>query len=108
LRPDDTIITDLLGKANKPTAAVCWIAGTAYDLIANCKANEIRIPADLTIVAFDGHSTPQDAIWSLSAVRAPWAQVARTAVLLLDSVLKGESVPEQTILPLEFIPGSTS
>lgn len=108
LRPDDTIITDLLGRANKPTAAVCWIAGTAYDLIANCKAHEIRIPADLTIVAFDGHSTPQDAIWSLSAVRAPWAQVARTAVLLLDSVLKGESVPEQTILPLEFIPGSTS
>ena len=94
--------------AQRPTAAVCWITGNAYELYAHCRHYGVRVPDDLAIVAFDGHATPQDSVWSLTMIRSPWANVARTAVLYLDALLKGETIPQETVLPVEFVQGSTS
>jgi hypothetical protein len=41
-------------------------------------------------------------------VRAPWAEVARTAVFALDLMLKGQSVPQETVLPVAFLQGLTA
>lgn len=106
----DRTLLDRLARpaAQRPSAAVCWIARNAYDLYAHCRHHGVRVPDDFAIVAFDGYATPLDGIWSLTSVRAPWADVARTAVLTLDALLKGETVPSEVVLPVEFTPGSTS
>lgn len=94
--------------AQRPTAAVCWSATTAFDLLATCRDQRIRVPEDLAIVSYDGCSTLLDGIWALTAVHAPWAEIARTAVLHLDALLKGGSVPDETVLPVTFVSGNTA
>jgi DNA-binding LacI/PurR family transcriptional regulator len=103
-------LTEILSRdaSQRPTALVCWSDYSAYELLARCRRNGIRVPDDIAIVGFDGCSSPHDTVWSLTTVRAPWAEVARTAVLYLDTLLKGEPVPRETVLPVELIPGHTA
>lgn len=110
LSPDGSFIRELLSAnpAKRPMAIVCWNDNTAYDLLANCHRNGIRIPEDLAIVGFDGCTTPHNRVWELTTVRAPWAEAARTAVAYLNSLLEGKTVPQETILPVEFIQGRTA
>jgi len=110
LHRDHPGVDDLLQRApgQRPTAAACWSDTSAYEMVAHCRRQGIRVPEDMAIVSFDGCATPFDNVWSLTTIRAPWARVARTAVLYLDSLLKGETVPHETILPVEFVPGHTA
>lgn len=109
-RLDDGYLHALLAQAprHEPTAIVCWNDTSAYEMLAYCRLNGIRVPEDVAIVGFDGCSTPHDSVWALTTVRAPWAEAARTAVLYLDTLLKGKSVPPETVLPVELIRGQTA
>jgi len=44
----------------------------------------------------------------LTTIRAPWAKVTWTAVQHLVGLMNGETVPPETVLPVEFIPGQTA
>jgi DNA-binding LacI/PurR family transcriptional regulator len=68
----------------------------------------VRVPEDVAVVGFDGCPTPYDGFWSLTTVRAPWAQVAQVAVEQLNALLQGQTVPAETVLPVEFVVGQTS
>lgn len=94
--------------AQRPTAIVCWNDHAALYLASACQRIGIRVPEDLAVVGFDGCPSPYEAFWSLTTVRAPWAEVARTAVLYLDAILKGETVPMETVLPVELRLGNTT
>lgn len=91
----------------RPTAVVCWNDLAAYDLLTQCHKYGLRAPDDLAVVGFDGVPTPFDFVWRLTTVRAPWAEVARTAVELLIAQIQGEPVPEETELPVELVCGDT-
>jgi LacI family transcriptional regulator len=97
-----------LPPGERSTAAACWSDTSAYNMLAHCRRLGLRVPDDLAIVSFDGCPTPFDDVWSLTTIRAPWAEVARNAVHDLDTVLKGGAVPDETVLPVEFVQGSTS
>lgn len=92
----------------RPTAAVCWNDLAAYDLLAHCHARGLRVPEDLAVIGFDGIYTPLGFLLPLTTVRAPWAQVARVAVDLLVAQINGAVIPQETVLPIEFIRGATA
>lgn len=92
----------------RPTAAVCWNDLAAYDLLAHCHARGVRVPDDLALIGFDGLKTPLGFLLGLATIRAPWAQVARTAVDLLVAQIDGDTVPKETVLPVEFYRGATA
>jgi DNA-binding LacI/PurR family transcriptional regulator len=92
----------------RPTAAVCWMDLNAYALLDRCNQLGIRVPEDLAIVGFDGVPMRIKPERSLTTVRAPWAEVAAQAVTNLLALLDGEDVPQETILPVEFVVGDTA
>ncbi len=94
--------------ASGATAVVCWNDVAAYGLLASCAAAGIRVPEDLAVTGFDGVSSLYGSPPALTTVEAPWAEVARTAVLHLDARLKGRSVPLETVLPVGLVQGTTT
>lgn len=97
-----------LPPGRRPTAAACWNDISAYNLLEHCERRGIGVPTDLAIAGFDGIPPPRPAPWKLTTVRAPWVDVARTAVSLLVSSLGGEEIPRETALPVEFLRGDTT
>lgn len=95
-------------REERPTAAVCWNDLAAYDLLRLAHQRGLRVPEDLAIVGFDGVIRSPRPDWELTTIRAPWAEAARTAVRLLAKRLEGEAIPQETILPVELIAGSTA
>ncbi len=93
---------------NSHTAAVCWNDAVAYELLAKCVHLGINVPGELSIMGFDGLGTQIDSVMQLTSIRAPWAQVARTAVALLSAQIGGETVPIETVLPVDLLVGTTT
>lgn len=94
--------------SDRPTAAVCWNDLTAYNLLSQCRAHGVRIPEDLAVVGYDDVSPPHATPLRLTTIRAPWADVAETAVELLARRMDGEDIAEETVLPVQFVPGDTA
>jgi LacI family transcriptional regulator len=98
----------LLPAAERPTTIACWNDATAYKLLAQCQIQGIRVPDDLAVTGYDGMPSPFGTAWRLTTVRAPWSDVTRVAISLLVSQLEGQMPPDETVLPVEFIPGATA
>ena len=94
-------------RAQRPTAAVCWNDAAADDLLRHCRSRGLRVPEDLAVTGYDGVTPAGYDAW-LTTVRAPWLQVARTAVDLLMRRIEGEALPAETALPVELILGDTT
>ena len=107
---DNPFILDFIkhAPADRPTATVCWNDQTAYEILADCRRHALRVPEDVAVTGFDGTSVAYENRIALTTIRAPWAEAARTAVLYLDRLLKGETVPETTVLPVQFVQGNTT
>ncbi|MES2459997.1 MAG: LacI family DNA-binding transcriptional regulator [Armatimonadota bacterium] len=112
--PSDTVDWDealrsriLPGPDGRRKVVVCWNDQAAYRMFANLRRSGLRVPEDVGVAGFDGCPTPLESIWSLCTVRAPWAVAARTAVEYLNALKEGSPIPEQTVLPVELVPGQT-
>jgi DNA-binding LacI/PurR family transcriptional regulator len=92
----------------RPTAVFCWNDLAAYDLLAYCRLRGVRVPDDLAVVGFDGFASPLGATARLTSIRAPWPEVARTAVSLLVERINGQEIPQETVLPVHFVAGDTA
>ena len=90
-----------------PTGLVCWNDMVAYQALSHCRRFGISVPQEMAITGFDGIELPIDLEFRLTSVRAPWAQVASTAINYLLELLQGKEVPTETILPVELIRGNT-
>ncbi len=101
-----------LSKSNspnsRPTAIACWNDIAAYQALSYCRRSGLNTPKDIAIVGFDGIKSPIELDMRLTTVRAPWAQVASTAVTYLVDLLEGKEVPTETKLPVELILGDTT
>jgi DNA-binding LacI/PurR family transcriptional regulator len=96
-----------LRASERPSAVVCWSDHSAYRLIEHVRQNGVRVPEDLAVMGFDGSTSAIPAAYQLTTILAPWREVARTGVSLL-SQKEGEFLPEETILPVQFVPGETA
>jgi DNA-binding LacI/PurR family transcriptional regulator len=95
----------ILDTAPKATAIFCFSDRQAFTLLAECAARGIKVPADLSIVGFDGVPESATTTPPLTTVVQPTRQKGRIAA---EMVLKGEA-PRQVTLPVELIVrGSTA
>lgn len=99
----------LLGpKAQRPTAAGCWNDRCAYQTMDFCRRHGMQVPGDLAVTGFDGFPPPLGLPFRLTTVFAPWQESAFAAVGLVAALAKGETVPSETVLPVELVPGDTA
>lgn len=94
-------------KSTRPTAIVCPNDYLAYAAVDYCEDNAFKVPEDFAVVGFDGMVTDIRPATNLTTIRAPWANVAQTAVGLVVKALAGESIPFETVLPVELVIGDT-
>lgn len=92
----------------RPTAAVCWADSNAYALLENLRHHGIHVPADLAVMGFDGLAPKVRSAWQLTSIRAPWYDVASTAVMHLLALIEGDEVKGEHIFPVELLEGDTA
>jgi LacI family transcriptional regulator len=107
LGPADRAVFDR-PAGTRPTAVAAWSDGGGDTFIAFFQEKGLRVPEDVAFIGVDGippHIVPAN---RLTTVRAPWKQVARTAVDVLMDRIAGKPVAEETVLPVELIQGDTT
>ena len=95
-------------KNERPTAIVCGNDLLAYSAFDYCENAHFRVPEDFAIIGFDGIMPQVRPAAVLTTVRAPWSEVAVTAVDLLIQRLEGKSIALETVLPVELVIGRTA
>lgn len=92
----------------RPTAVASWVDSHAYYFVEDCENLGIRIPDDLAVVGFDGVTKGPRPAYRLTTIRAPWQEVAATAVDMLMEMIDGGTVEREVILPVELFVGDTT
>ncbi|MBV9848362.1 MAG: LacI family DNA-binding transcriptional regulator [Armatimonadetes bacterium] len=93
---------------SRPTAIACWNDLAAYQMLSFCRRSGIAVPQEIAITGFDSIEPPVELDQHLTTVRAPWAEVASTAITYLVELLEGKEVPMETTLPVELVCGDTA
>ncbi len=106
--PPEKDLERVLGRADRPQAIAAFNDLTAQGIVSWCASNGIRVPEEIAITGFDGLPNIFPPANRLTTVRAPWLEVARTAVSHLVKQCDGEAVPLRTFLPVEFQEGDTT
>lgn len=92
----------------RPSAIICWNDDLADVTLGCCEKLGLRVPSDIAILGFDGLTSRMRPSRRLTTVRAPWSEVASTAVDLLIQRMGGAAIPAETIMPIEFVVGETA
>ncbi len=95
-------------RAARPTAIVCGNDLLAYATFDYCREQGLHVPTDFAIVGFDGIVPQVRPAARLTTVRAPWSEVAQTALGLVVRGLAGETLPRETVLPVSLVIGETA
>ena len=98
----------LRSKEEGATVIVAWNDFDARQILNACQLAGLRVPQEMALVGFDGCPVPFLDPFPLTTVRAPWAEVAVQAVTVLDRMLRNESYPQQTVMPVSFARGATT
>ncbi len=101
---------EILNQPNgqRPTAAVCWHDISAHAVVEYCLDHNIRVPDDIAVTGFNGQVPPVRCAYRLSTVLAPWWQAGHNATELLHELIGGQSVAQETMLPVSFVIGDTA
>jgi DNA-binding LacI/PurR family transcriptional regulator len=91
-----------------PTVLCCWCDYWAYAALRYCRIKSIRVPDDLAVVGFDGFVDTKLPLLDLVTIRVPWYDLAQSAVDLLMNRINGCDIMEETLLPVDFVPGNTA
>jgi LacI family transcriptional regulator len=92
----------------RPTAVACWNDLAAYALLEHCGQLGLPVPSELAVLGFDGIPVRIPPKRVLSTICAPWVEVAAQAVDVLQTLLNGEEVAPETVLPVQFVMGDTT
>ncbi|RIJ05870.1 LacI family transcriptional regulator, partial [Clavibacter michiganensis subsp. insidiosus] len=94
----------LLGSGARPTALVCAddaVAAGAYQALHRVG---LRVPEDVSVVAFDGSAISRALDPPLASVALPQLELGRRAVELL---LDRQAEPAVHRIPMRLIPGES-
>ncbi|MGX5731378.1 LacI family DNA-binding transcriptional regulator [Pseudoxanthomonas beigongshangi] len=99
----------LLGQANRPTAAFCFSDQMALGMLAACRDMGIRVPEDFSIVGFDDLASSRYLNPPLTTISQPMREIGVRAVKLLLAIIEGVDVPHQQTLEFSLmLRGSTA
>lgn len=105
----ETSHLDFIARAREvATAIFAWSDSSARRLLEACRASGVDVPRDLAVVGFDGCPTFLEDTFPLTTVRAPWEQVGREAIKVLNRMLRNEPYDLETVMPIEFVRGMTT
>jgi LacI family repressor for deo operon, udp, cdd, tsx, nupC, and nupG len=97
-----------LANQYEMTALFCFNDMMALGAMRAAIEMGIDVPKQLSIVGFDDllfaeYTTPQ-----LTTIRQPQKQIGETAMQVLTKILKGNKVPQDSIIPTQLIVRSSS
>ncbi len=105
--PAGLAATDVLSRADRPTAIFAANDMSALAVVASAKALGIRVPEDLSVVGFDDVPDAALADPPLTTVRQPLQRMGEEAMRLLLDILGNVDRPHHVRLPVELIVRST-
>lgn len=92
----------LLELAQAPTAVFCGTDSMACAAMDVCRDRGIHVPGDISFVGADGTADGTFAFPSLTTVDVPRAEAGARAVEKLVSLIRGQTVAPETVLPVEL------
>jgi DNA-binding LacI/PurR family transcriptional regulator len=96
--PDaDDPVADLLGRLDGATAIIVDSETIAAEIVAHAPEIGVRVPEQLSVIAWEDSWVSTIARPRLTAFDAPVEESARTAVALLERLVRGEAVEPQTV-----------
>jgi LacI family repressor for deo operon, udp, cdd, tsx, nupC, and nupG len=88
---------DFLARADRPTAVFAASDHMAIAFMKTVRAGGVRIPADVSVVGFDGIEFSDFVEPTLTTVRQPRYELGRTGANLLLRAMRGEATPSGRI-----------
>jgi LacI family transcriptional regulator len=82
--------TELLSRADRPTAVFCGNDEMAAGLLQAARRANIRVPEDLSVVGYDDFQIAMQTWPTLTTLRSPTRDVARLAALRLFALAAGK------------------
>jgi DNA-binding LacI/PurR family transcriptional regulator len=100
----------LLGRRDRPTAVICSSDVIAIAVLQVARELGLRVPADLSVVGFDGIEAAAWVQPELTTIEQPIDEIASTAVDLLRTVIAEptRSLPRVLVQPRLRAGGSTA
>lgn len=90
-------VADLLGRLDGATAIVLDGEAIAAEVVAHAPELGVRVPEDLSVVAWEDSWVSTLVRPSLTALDAPVEESARTAVALVERLARGETVTDAQV-----------
>ncbi|MGW8567392.1 LacI family DNA-binding transcriptional regulator [Isoptericola sp. NPDC055881] len=90
-------VADLLGRLGPVTAVVVDSESIAAEIVAHAPELGVQVPAQLSVVAWEDSWVSTLVRPRLTALDAPVEESARTAVALLEQLVRGEAVSSRTV-----------
>jgi DNA-binding LacI/PurR family transcriptional regulator len=90
-------VADLLGRLGEATALVVDSESIAAEIVAHAPEVGVEVPARLSVVAWEDSWVSTLVRPRLTAFDAPVEESARTAVALLERLVRGETAGSQTV-----------
>ncbi len=88
----------LLGMSPRPTAVFCANDMLAIGVLQAAAAAGVKVPAELSVVGFDGTPLAEIASPPLTTVVQPMREMGRVAVQLLIESLQNDGTPQRVVL----------
>jgi LacI family transcriptional regulator len=96
-------VRQLLEKGTQMDAIFTGDDDNAVGVIQAVHEAGLRIPQDIRLAGFDDSLFARILTPPLTTVRAPIEEVGRQGARLLIQLIRGEAVPERTVLPVELV-----
>jgi len=77
--------------------------GMALGALKTLQAHGVRVPDDVALIGFDDIEEARHLLPPLTTVRNPLYQLGAQAVEVLVAQMRGQDVPQCTVLPSEFV-----
>ncbi|PZO60496.1 LacI family transcriptional regulator [Curtobacterium sp. TC1] len=90
-------VADLLARLDRATAIVLDGEAIAAEVIAHAPELGVRVPEDLSVVAWEDSWVSSIVRPSLTALDAPVEESARTAVALVERLVRGDEVDDAEV-----------
>lgn len=93
---------------DRVTAIFAWCDRSAERICRRLEQIGVDVPGEVAVIGFDGFHHGYLPRYDLTTIRAPWAEVGRHAVEILEALIAGQSVAAVTTVPVEFVRGATT
>ena len=102
------VLKRLMSHPQPPTLLFCWHDWMAYRALEACDELGIQVPADLSVIGYDGIHWPSTSKHIAASIEVDVRAIAGEAVKLLDLSISEPGRPSiQVALPIQFSLGTT-